>query len=197
MRLGQILKETAGSGFAAKVKDAHYHRDEWNPEDPYADSYEYQDVELDIYYNGVRIGNVSSGVFGGLRGTVGRRGIDLDDMYEWKPEEDDLDNIDHAAWEEYVTKLITRYFTEWQTGRKHFELVARQFGLEAPEEELEERKVTKTLAGKKQSPSRELAMNLKKKSPNQGKKPVEIDKMPDAKDLANITLKGEYNQHTK
>ena len=63
--------------------------------------------------------------------------------------------------------------------------------------ELEEIKVTKTVAGSKQPPSRKLAMDKKKKSPNQGKKPVEIDKMPDAKDLATITLKGEYNQRTK
>lgn len=64
-------------------------------------------------------------------------------------------------------------------------------------EELEEIKVTKTLAGRRQSPSRQLAMKNKKKSPNQGKKAVELDKNPTAKDLANITLKGEYNQHTK
>ena len=64
-------------------------------------------------------------------------------------------------------------------------------------DQVEERKVTKTLAGKQQKPSRKLAMDKKKKSPNQGKKPVEIDKMPDAKDLATITLKGEYNQRTK
>lgn len=65
------------------------------------------------------------------------------------------------------------------------------------EDELEERKVTKTVAGSKQPPSRKLAMDRKKKSPNQGKQAVEIDKMPDAKDLANITLKGEYNQRNK
>ena len=62
------------------------------------------------------------------------------------------------------------------------------------DEELEERKVTKTLAGRKQTPSQKLAMDRKKKSPNQGKDPVEIGKVTRSmKDLANIELKGEYN----
>lgn len=196
MRSFEFLKEDTGNAFTAKVKDATYHRDEWNPDDPYADQYDYEDVELDIYYNGTRIGNLSTGVFGGLRGTVGKRGIDLDDMYEWRPR-DNEDNIDQAAWETYVARLVTRYFTEWKTGQRHFQLISRQFGLDEPKEELEEIKVTKTVAGSRQPPSRKLAMKNKKKSPNQGKKAVELDKNPDAKDLANITLKGEYNQQTK
>lgn len=61
------------------------------------------------------------------------------------------------------------------------------------EDELEERKVTKTLAGRKQTPSRQLAMKKKKTSPNQGKKPVELDKAAKSmKDLSNELLKGEY-----
>lgn len=60
------------------------------------------------------------------------------------------------------------------------------------ETELEEVKVTKTLAGKRSTPSRDLAMKNKKKSPNQGKPPVEIHKRRGAKELANIQLKGEY-----
>lgn len=63
---------------------------------------------------------------------------------------------------------------------------------ELDEEQLEEIKVTKTLAGKRQTPSRDLAMKRKKQSPNQGKPPVEIHKRRGAKELANIQLKGEY-----
>lgn len=60
-------------------------------------------------------------------------------------------------------------------------------------EELEEIKVTKTVSGKKQTPSRQLAMDKKKKSPNQGKKPVELDKSAKSmKELSNELLKGEY-----
>jgi len=59
-------------------------------------------------------------------------------------------------------------------------------------EDLDEIKVTKTLAGKRSTPSRDLAMKNKKKSPNQGKPPVEIHKRRGAKELANIQLKGEY-----
>ncbi len=65
-------------------------------------------------------------------------------------------------------------------------------------EELEEIKVTKTLAGKKQMPSRQLAMDKKKKSPNQGKKPVELDKSAKSmKDLSNELIKGEYTNTRK
>lgn len=60
-------------------------------------------------------------------------------------------------------------------------------------EELEEIKVTKTVSGKKQTPSRQLAMDRKKKSPKQGKKPVELNKSAKSmKDLSNELLKGEY-----
>lgn len=60
-------------------------------------------------------------------------------------------------------------------------------------EELEEIKVTKTLSGRTQTPSRKLAMDKKKKSPNQGKKPVELDKAAKSmKELSNELLKGEY-----
>lgn len=59
-------------------------------------------------------------------------------------------------------------------------------------EELEEIKVTKTVAGKRASASQTLAGKLKKKKPNQGKKPVELHKMKDAKELANNLLKGQY-----
>ena len=62
------------------------------------------------------------------------------------------------------------------------------------DEELEERKVTKTMAGKQQRPIDKLAVDTKKKKPNQGKEPVELDKFKDTKDLANEILKGEYNQ---
>ena len=65
-------------------------------------------------------------------------------------------------------------------------------------QELDEIKVTKTLAGKKQTPSRQLAMDKKKKSPKQGKKPVELDKTAKSmKDLSNEILKGEYTNTRK
>ena len=62
------------------------------------------------------------------------------------------------------------------------------------EEELEERKVTKTMAGKQQRPVDKLAVDTKKKKPNQGKPPVELGKTKDTKALADEILKGEYNQ---
>ena len=62
------------------------------------------------------------------------------------------------------------------------------------EEELDERKVTKTMAGKQQRPVDKLAVDTKKKKPNQGKPPVELGKTKDTKALADEILKGEYNQ---
>jgi len=59
-------------------------------------------------------------------------------------------------------------------------------------EELEEIKVTKTVAGKRKSPIETMAGKLNKKKPNQGKKPVELHKNKDAKELANNILKGQY-----
>lgn len=59
-------------------------------------------------------------------------------------------------------------------------------------DKLEEIKVTKTLAGKQKSPIETMAGKLNKKKPNQGKKPVEIHKHKDAKELANNILKGQY-----
>lgn len=58
---------------------------------------------------------------------------------------------------------------------------------------LSEIKVTKTMAGKQQKPTRKLAMDRKKKSPNQGKPPVDIEKSTkSAKDLSDELIKGEY-----
>ncbi len=57
---------------------------------------------------------------------------------------------------------------------------------------LSEIKVTKTLAGKQKSPIETMAGKANKKKPNQGKKPVELDKHKDCKELANNILKGEY-----
>ena len=59
------------------------------------------------------------------------------------------------------------------------------------EEELKERKVTKTLAGKRKKPTETLAAKNKKKKKNQGEGPVSL-KTRDAHELANIELKGEY-----
>jgi len=60
-------------------------------------------------------------------------------------------------------------------------------------DELEERKVTKTMAGKQQKPSQKLAMDRKKKSPNQGKPPVELEKTTKCvKNLSDEIVKGEY-----
>ena len=76
-------------------------------------------------------------------------------------------------------------------GRGYF---GPEHGMSKDDEELEERKVTKTMAGKQQRPIDKLAVDTKKKKPNQGKEPVELDKFKDTKDLANEILKGEYNQ---
>lgn len=58
-------------------------------------------------------------------------------------------------------------------------------------EELEELKVTKTLAGKVKSPTETLAGKANKKKKNAGKPAVSL-KTRDAHELANIQLKGEY-----
>lgn len=58
-------------------------------------------------------------------------------------------------------------------------------------EELEEIKVTKTLAGKRKRPSETLAGKKNKEKKNAGKPAVSL-KTRDAHELANITLKGEY-----
>jgi predicted RNA-binding Zn-ribbon protein involved in translation (DUF1610 family) len=58
-------------------------------------------------------------------------------------------------------------------------------------EDLEEIKVTKTLAGKRKRPSETLAGKLNKKKKNAGAPAVSL-KTRDAHELANITLKGEY-----
>ena len=183
---------------SAKVKDYYYHQDEYNPDEPYEERYDYPAIELDIYYGGTRIGNLSTGVFGDLHGDLGKRGIRLDDVYEIKPEQDEIDpsHIDVNAWEEYVTQVVTRYFTKWKTGRAHLELIRRQFDL-SEKEELEEIKVTKTLAKKRTTPMKDMAtkekMTRKKKGKDgkikkDAKKPMNRN----VHDLANITLKGEY-----
>lgn len=78
-------------------------------------------------------------------------------------------------------------------GTKVKKLVVNVFKTLISKQELEEIKVTKTVAGKKQTPSRQLAMKKKKTSPNQGKEPVELDKVTKSmKDLSNEILKGEY-----
>jgi len=59
-------------------------------------------------------------------------------------------------------------------------------------DKIEEIKVTKTVAGKRATASQTLAGKLKKKKPNQGKKPVELHKNKDCKELANNLLKGQY-----
>jgi len=58
-------------------------------------------------------------------------------------------------------------------------------------EELEEIKVTKTLAGKRKKPTETMAGKANKKKKNAGKPDVSL-KTRDAHELANITLKGEY-----
>jgi len=58
-------------------------------------------------------------------------------------------------------------------------------------EELEEIKVTKTLAGKRKKPTETLAGKKNKEKKNAGKPAVSL-KTRDAHELANIQLKGEY-----
>jgi len=58
-------------------------------------------------------------------------------------------------------------------------------------EELEEIKVTKTLAGKRKKPTETMQGKLNKKKKNAGAPEVSL-KTRDAHELANITLKGEY-----
>jgi len=74
-------------------------------------------------------------------------------------------------------------------GRGYF---GPEHGMSKDVEELEEIKVTKTLAGKRATASQTLAGKQKKKKPNQGKPAVELDKNKDCKELANNLLKGQY-----
>ena len=161
-------------------------KDQWTQEAG-PDDGEFPDVErweFDIRYYGKQIGSVEyDNYFGHITADFGARTVELSNYVE--------QYVDNP--EEVIIQAIENYFDS-DKGKQHFEVLARQKDLDVP---LEEIKVTKTLAGKKQSPSRQLAMKLKKQSPNQGKKPVELDKMRNAKDLATIQLKGEYNQRTK
>lgn len=181
MRLKEILNEDADHSFSVRQKD------NWtspgNSEDYTPDI---ENWEYDVQHNGKVVGSIQyDDFFGNMIGDFGARSVEISKYA-------DSSLYDENDMERYILSAVGGYFNS-KRGNLHLEIMSRQQGLEA----LEEIKVTKTLAGKKSTPSRDLAMDQKKKSPNQGKKPVEIDKIPDAKDLATITLKGEYNQRNK
>lgn len=91
----------------------------------------------------------------------------------------------------YQCDLCVKYFDTYDERVDHLRSVHGDT-TDEKHVELDEIKVTKTVAGKRASASQTLAGKLKKKMPNQGKKPVELDKMKDAKELANNLLKGQY-----
>ena len=94
--------------------------------------------------------------------------------------------------EAYVLSAINKYFNS-KEGNAHFEIMVRQQG--PAKEELEEIKVTKTLAGKRTKPTQDLAskekMSRKKKyRDGSEKKDASTPMNRNVHDLANITLKG-------
>ena len=197
MRLFQILKEDATRVWSVRMTD---HWVEEGDQDDYQD-----DISVwryDILFNGQVIGELTEdNFFGYLKADFGERTVEIS-KYEPKhaPQNAvvDFDSSDKEAFEGHAANTIKSYFST-PKGQQHFEIMSRQKGLkpqsiELEEDDLEERKVTKTMAGKQQRPIDKLAVDTKKKKPNQGKKPVELDKFKDTKDLANEILKGEYNQ---
>ncbi len=187
MRLSEILKADVTGVWSVRGTD------QWVEEgDP--DEYE-DDISVwryDIMYNGQVVGELTEdNFFGHMQADFGARTVEISKYRKghlpgWEAEDAD-ERVPH------ILGAVENYFAS-PKGQQHFEIMARQQGLET---KIDEIKVTKTVAGKKQTPSRNLAMDQKKKSPKQGKKPVELDKtVKSMKDLSNEILKGEYT-HTR
>jgi len=214
MRLSEILQRNPNP-FSAKLTDTWVDRSETDADRIY--------WEFDLFYRDKKIGTLTmDDYFGQLWGDFGARTVDIGNYADWQigREENPEEYVTSALNTYFLSKTGQKHFDIMfrQQGLKEQspekercstcdglgkELVGDdQLVFDCPDckgtgyfgkEELEEIKVTKTLAGKKQTPSRQLAMDKKKKSPKQGKKPVEPDKAAKSmKDLSNEILKGEY-----
>lgn len=185
MRAYELLKES-GYTWSVTLKDT------WT-QDAEEDFPEVQNWEYDVRLNGKVVGSIQyDDYFGNMLADFGARGVEIS-----RYADTGVDYINDM--ERYVLSAVSSYFNS-KTGQKHFEVMARQQSLkeQPPEkEEIEEIKVTKTLAGKRTKPSRDLAMKAKmtkKKKDSKGKvvKDASTPMNRNVHDLANITLKGEY-----
>lgn len=182
MRAIELLKEEAYGAWSIRQKDS------WESEMDGGDGYEeiIQNAEFDILYNRKVVGSVTyDSYFGNMLGDFGARTVEIS-RYEGANARIDL--------EQRVMSAVENYFDS-PTGQHHLGVMTRQQGLE--KEELEEIKVTKTLAGKRTRPTDDLAtkekMSRKKKyRDGSEKKDASTPMNRNVHDLANITLKGEY-----
>lgn len=186
MRLSEILQEDARHVWSVTLKDQW--TNEGDPEDYTPDV---ENWEFDIRHNGKVVGSATmDDYFGYIHCDFGARHVEIERYADGYRSDDP---------EAYVLSAVSNYFKS-PTGQKHFEIMARQQGLKPQpieKEELEEIKVTKTLAKKRTTPMKDMAtkekMTRKKKGKDgkikkDAKKPMNRN----VHDLANITLKGEY-----
>jgi len=187
MRAIELLKEESGNVWSVTLKD------KWtDPGDPSEYREDVQNWEYDVRYNGKVVGSLTYDTFfGNMLGDFGARTIEIG-----RYADPSLNPIvdDDEQMEAYVLSSIGNYFNS-KTGNRHFEVMTRQQGLE--KEELEEIKVTKTLAGKRTRPTQDLASKekmsrSKKYRDGSEKKDASTPMNRNVHDLANITLKGEY-----
>jgi len=188
MRAIELLE--SGNSFSVRQKDA------WTNTMDHGDGYEEEvdEWEFDVLLNGKVVGSLQyDSYFGNMLGDFGARTVEISRY------------ADHALYDEndmerFMLSAVGSYFNS-KTGRMHLEVMSRQQGLDinpSPEkEELEEIKVTKTLAGKRTKPTQDLASKEKmtrKKKYRDGseKKDASTPMNRNVHDLANITLKGEY-----
>lgn len=188
MRAIELLKEDARWSWSVTLKD------QWT-DDSNVDDYlpEIENWEYDVRLNGKVVGSIQyDDYFGNMLADFGARGVEISRYADR--------GIDYENdMERYVLSAVGSYFNS-KTGQKHFEVMSRQQDLQPQsieKEELEEIKVTKTLAGKRTRPTQDLAtkekMSRKKKyRDGSEKKDASTPMNRNVHDLANITLKGEY-----
>lgn len=200
MRLSEILNEDARWVWSVTLKDKW--RDE-SYDDPWTenDNDGIPDImrwEYDVRLNGKVVGSIDyDDFFGHMRGDFGARTVEISKYAD--PAMYPMSEDDEEGMEAYILSGVSNYFDS-KIGKMHFEVMSRQQGLEPQsieKEELEEIKVTKTLAKKRTTPMKDMAtkekMTRKKKGKDgkikkDAKKPMNRN----VHDLANITLKGEY-----
>lgn len=195
MKLSEILKEDAQWTWSLTLKD-HWKDESYN--DPWTenDNDGIPDIErweYDVRLNGKVVGSVEyDDFFGNVHVSFGERAPEISNYAS--SEEYDSDDP-----ERFILSAIQNYFNS-KTGKLHFEVLMRQKKIvpqSIEKEELEEIKVTKTLAKKRTTPAKDLATKTKmtrKKKDKSGKvkKDASTPMNRNVHDLANITLKGEY-----
>ena len=185
MKISEVLNEDATSVWSVTLKDQWVDR---------ADPDEYQDDiaywEYDVRYNGKVVGSATyDDFFGNILGDFGARRVEMSKYA-------DHSLYDENDMERFMLSAVGDYFNS-KEGQRHFEVMTRQQGLEPQSIELDEIKVTKTLAGKRTNPTKDLASRAKMKKKKKDSKGKEVKDATtpmnrNVHDLANITLKGEY-----